>query len=101
MNSAQVQTATETQSIQLIDGIFTPAQASEVINDMLNKKINYHKLQILKMYECNNQDPCTFDRSRLEALKIEKERLNKILSDEAIQGKRLSIEAMVNIDILD
>lgn len=41
--------------IQLVDGTFTPTEASDVINALIDEKINFHKIQRLKIYEGNHQ----------------------------------------------
>lgn len=43
--------ATEvTQKINLIDGKFTPSEASDIIEALIREKINFHKIQRLQSW---------------------------------------------------
>lgn len=99
MNNTQVKT--ETQTINLIEGKFTPSEASDIINAMLDKKINFHNIQTLRINEGDHNDPCQHDNERLKELLIEKARLKDITSEIRMQGKRLQIDAIINIKVID
>lgn len=100
LTQTEIPTETEIKSINLIDGIFTPSEAGDIINAMLLKKINFHKLQIMKIYEGNHEDPCSHDTERLDDLKREKIRLNNILREVRTQGKNMNIQARIDIQTI-
>ena len=39
------------QKVQLVDGVFTPSEAMDVIGSLIDQKINFHKFQRLKSFE--------------------------------------------------
>jgi hypothetical protein len=39
------------QKIQLVDGVFTVSEANDIIQNLINEKINFHKLQRLTLCE--------------------------------------------------
>ena len=101
MNNSDNQPQATMQSISLIDGIFTPSDASDILNAMLTKKINYHNLQIMRITEGNHNDPCIHDCTRLETLKAEKARLKQIISDVRNQGKKMNVQSTIKIEVID
>ncbi|MFT6337219.1 MAG: hypothetical protein ACI86M_003885 [Saprospiraceae bacterium] len=101
MNSTQNQPKATLQSISLIDGLFTPSDASDILNAMLTKKINYHNLQIMRITEGNHDDPCSHDSKRLDKLKAEKARLKEIINDVRGLGKRMNIQSIIKIEVVD
>jgi hypothetical protein len=105
MNSNQVQEEVTQQatiqSINLIEGLFTPSEASDILLDIIDKKINFHKLQMLKIFEGNHDDPCNYDHGRLDELKMEKERLKEIIRDVRQAGKKMKIKSEINIVAID
>lgn len=90
-----------TQSINLIDGLFSPSDAADILITMIEKKINFHKLQMLQIFEGNHEDPCNYDNSRLSELKLEKERLEDIIKNARQNGKKMNIQARINIEMID
>lgn len=101
MNNTQIQPKSTMQSISLIDGIFTPSDASDILNAMLTKKINFHNLQIMRIKEGNHDDLCTHDATRLNKLKAEQARLKEILDEVRSQGKKMNIQSTITIEVLD
>ena len=101
MNNANNQPQATMQSISLIDGIFTPSDASDILNAMLTKKINFHNLQIMRITEGNHNDPCNHDCTRLETLKAEKARLKQIINEVRGLGKRMNIQSTIKIEVVD
>jgi len=89
------------QNIKLIEGMFTPSEASDILHTILDKKINFHKIQMLKTTEGNEEDPCHRDSGRLEQLLAEKERLVEILREVRSSGKKLKIDAKIEIELVD
>jgi hypothetical protein len=89
------------RAISLIDGKFTASEAADILNALLDKKINFHKIQRLKRLEGNSDDQCRFDSGRLGELTSEKDRLKTILREVRKDGKKLVITSTINIEITD
>lgn len=60
------------QEVQLVEGQFTCSEASFVINELINEKINFHKLQRLSLCEGNENSDCSYSNNRIAELENEK-----------------------------
>ncbi|GAA4886516.1 hypothetical protein GCM10023311_07090 [Flaviramulus aquimarinus] len=89
------------QEIKLIDGCFTPAEASDIINSILDVKINFHKIQRLSKTEGNANDICEYDNSRILELIDAKHDAKSYFNDARLKGKKLKIESIVTIRVED
>lgn len=90
---------TTDQKINLIDGLFTATEAGDILHAMLDKKINFHKLQRLSRTEGNEGDPCEYDSGRIIELIDEKVKLKEFLSSIRGQGLKLDIQSTINITV--
>ena len=89
------------QNIKLIDGSFNSSEASDIINAMLDVKINFHKVQRLVRTEGNSNDLCEFDNGRIVELLEAKNHAKTYFSDARLNGKKLKIVSQVTIAIED
>ncbi|RMB63286.1 hypothetical protein EAX61_02530 [Dokdonia sinensis] len=87
------------QKINLIDGLFTATEAGDVLHAMLDKKINFHKLQRLTRTEGNMDDACEYDNGRILELIDEKGKLKDFLSSIRAEGCKLEINSTININV--
>lgn len=101
MNDYQLQPKEALQSIKLIEGTFTPSEANDILTSIVDKKINFHKIQRLKIFEGNHNDPCVHDSDRLNELIASKERLVEIVREVKSQGRKLKIHSNIHIEIVD
>lgn len=92
---------TTTQKINLIDGVFTASEASDIINSVLNVKINFHKLNRLSITEGNDKDECTFDSGRITELINEQQIAKDFFSKARLNGKKLKMRSIIQIEIED
>jgi hypothetical protein len=100
MNNAIVQPQAAINHVKLVDGVFTPSEAADILLDMFSKKINFHKLKILSINEGNHSEPCTYDHGRLEELIRQKAELEQIIRDVRSEGRNMKVNAMINIEIV-
>ena len=89
MNAVLTNPEVEIQNIQLIEGMFSASEAADILNAILDKKINFHKLQKLKINEGDVEDPCVRDSGRLAELLAEKDKLSAIIKEVRAKGKKL------------
>ena len=101
MKDTQVQPKPTNQSINLIRGTFTPSEASDILTDIIAKKINFHKIQKLKISEGNHDDPCSHDTARLAELQASKEGMIEMIREVRSNGKRMKIMANISIEVVD
>lgn len=99
-NSETIQQATA-QAISLIDGVFTPSETADILNEMLDIKINFHKLQSIKRFEGNHDDPCTHDSGRLAQLLEQKEILRSRIKEVRSLGKKMKVISNISIEVVD
>jgi hypothetical protein len=87
-------------TIRLVDGEFTPSQASEVISSLINQKINYHKLEVLQNWERNHkydQEPLL---NRIKELENEMKRTKDFVSAMKGSGKKVKIDGVIKMSVV-
>lgn len=94
-----VRTARSTQKIQLVNGEFTPSEASDVIIGLINEKINFHKIQRLQLWEGNHKCETNQLDSRITELKEEKRIASEFISSIRSNGKNLKINGILEISV--
>ncbi|WP_046744891.1 hypothetical protein [Kordia zhangzhouensis] len=95
-------TTTEvTHKVSLVNGTFTAVEAKQVINSLLDEKINFHKIHRLSICEGNEKSNTDFDDSRLGQLMREKESFKKVYQSAKKEGKQIRINGILEIEILD
>jgi len=90
---------TDTQKIQLVKGNFTATEASEVIMNLINEKINFHKLQRLQMWEKDhmfNTDPLN---ARIKELKKEKKIVKEFIENLKSSGQKIKINGVLELSV--
>ena len=85
------------QQISVVDGEFTPTEAGDIVYALLNQKINFHKLQRLALWEGNVNANCSFPNKRIEELKMEKVKFQKIVKKAREEGAMLQIKGDLEI----
>ncbi len=87
------------QKIQLVDGTFSPSEASDIINALLDQKINFHKLQRLSWCEGNKDANTKYPDERIAELEKEKIIAKEFINSVRFEGKRLRIDGILNITL--
>ncbi|WP_417371816.1 hypothetical protein [Gelidibacter japonicus] len=93
--------AAKEQKIQLVNGEFTPSQASDVIMSLINQKINYHKIEGLQLWERNHkydQEPLS---NRIKELEVERKIASDFISKMREEGKNLKITGILKMTALE
>lgn len=86
--------------IQLIKGNFIPAEASEIIMNLINEKINFHKVQRLQMWETNHNFKTDVIDERIKELESEKIKAKALFDKAKDQKLQLKINSSIEINIL-
>ncbi|GMN06875.1 hypothetical protein MTsPCn5_22640 [Croceitalea sp. MTPC5] len=95
-----METMTKTdQKIQLVDGSFTPSEASDVILALLDEKINFHKLQRISWCEGSSDADTNYPDGRIQELENEKRITKEFIASVRNQGKRLRINGTLEISL--
>lgn len=94
-----LQTEKVKQKIQLVKGEFTPSEASDVIMNLINEKINFHKLQRLQMWEGNHKCNTGELDGRIGELEKEKEIAREFINSISALGENLEINGILEITV--
>jgi len=87
------------QKIQLVDGTFSPSEASDVILALLDEKINFHKLQRISWCEGSDKADTEYPDGRIKELQEEKRIAKEFIASVRNEGKRLRIDGILNITL--
>lgn len=96
-----VKTETQKESIQLVKGLFSPEEASNVVITLIDQKINFHKIQRMQLWEGNHKCDTDQINKRIKELEAEKVVAKQFIAQNGEQGTRLSINAILNISVED
>ncbi len=87
------------QEIKLIDGLFSAKEAADIIDAVLNIKINYHKLKRLSITEGNSEDLCEYDTGRIDELLKAKHHAKEYFNNVKEFGGKLRINSLIDITL--
>lgn len=87
------------EQLKLIEGTFNKKEALGIINNVLDVKINFHKLQRLSRTEGNMNDKCTYDNSRITELIRDKAAIKEFLLSLDTNDCNIKIESTINISL--
>jgi hypothetical protein len=94
-------TAEVISKVQLIEGEFTPMESLDVINSLIKEKINFHKIHRLSLCEGDENSNTNFDDSRVKELQAEKENFKQIYLEAKQLNKRVKINGIIEIELID
>lgn len=86
---------TTTEMIQLVQGTFTPSQATDIVLSLLNQKINYHKLEEVQLWEQNHTINLEPLKNRIAQLEIEKQKATEFINQMKLKGSNLEINGVL------
>lgn len=84
------------QRFKLIDGTFAPAEAMELLLNLVNSKIDYHRLRLASDEVRFGQD-LAHSEKRIGELRQLEASLKSFLSSASAEGQQLSIAGWVEI----
>jgi hypothetical protein len=87
------------KQLKLIEGKFSKREALNIINNVVDVKINFHKLQRLSRTESNIKDACTFDTSRITELINDKANMKAFLTSLEANGCNIKISSTIHISV--
>ncbi len=85
------------KTINLVDGTFTPSEASDVITALIDEKINFHKIQRLQIWEGNHKSKTHGLDNRIQELQTEKELARDIINEARTKGCNLVINGTLDL----
>lgn len=101
MSSVQALKSTDLRKDEqeLIRGTFAPNDAKEIIDHIISKKINFHKLRSFGS-EIKTGAGDDFSKKRIIELKASQDSLDEVIRNAGAQGKNVRIESHISIEIV-
>ncbi|HEY5688675.1 MAG TPA: hypothetical protein VIS27_10275 [Yeosuana sp.] len=93
------QTEKVAQKIQLVKGEFTPSEASHIVVNLIDEKINFHKIQRLQMWEGNHRCKTDLLDGRIKELEKEKVIAKEFINNIRSLGQNLNINGILEISV--
>lgn len=88
----------KTESVNFINGTFTPTDAREILLAVFRSKINFHNLRNWSSEERFGK-PDLDSTKRLVALKETKAFLEELIKKADEEGRKLTVESTINISL--
>ena len=88
-------------NIQLVKGEFIPAEVSHIIMNLINEKINFHKIERLQIWEANHNCKTEHIDTRIEELEREKLIAKDLINKAKELGVKLRINGFLDISFID
>jgi len=86
-----------TEKIQLVQGEYTPSEASYIVMNLIDKKINFHKIRLHQAWEQNHNCDTSEINKRIEELEKEKEVAQAFFAEATDQGLQIKIDGVLNM----
>lgn len=87
------------RTCELINGEFSPEEASEILHDLFSKKINFHEVKSFsKLIREGAEDQKSTER--IVELKADKKQAKELIDKAAASGKSLRITSTVHIELI-
>lgn len=86
------------ETIELIKGSFSPDEAKEILLQMLNNKMKFHKLKNWSSQERFGK-PDAFSEERLKSLEESRKKVEKLLSESTGGERTIIINSTIEINI--
>lgn len=97
----KIQTVETSQIVELVKGVYTPAEALHVVMSLLDEKINFHKIQRLQLWEGNHKQDTNQIKARIKELEHEKEMVKEFIHNTMDINKKIVINGKLDISIED
>jgi hypothetical protein len=86
--------------LTIIEGNYSYDEAKEILMNMFTSKINYHNIKNWSSQERFGKEDVNAQK-RLPALREEIKKLEEILSEAKTKNKRVMVNSVINISLLD
>ncbi len=88
------------QKINILEGHFSTSEALDVVNQLINVKINHHKLQILSSRIHDETASTEFHEGRIRELEVEKNNLRYYVNRARSEGKLVQMNGKIEIALV-
>lgn len=87
------------ETVELVKGDFTSAEAYHVISALIREKVNFHKLHRWKLYERNHQADTYYSDTRINELEAQLTRAKQFLDAAEALGSEVNVESVLKITL--
>ncbi|KPM32827.1 Hypothetical protein I595_1254 [Croceitalea dokdonensis DOKDO 023] len=84
------------ETIQLVEGVFSPAEAADVLLTLINDKIKFHTIHALKLKGEQDSD-VDHSEQRISELREAKKRVHDLVINARNKGLKLNINSVISI----
>lgn len=85
------------QKVQLVKGTFSASEAADLVNNLIDEKINFHKIQRLQRWEGNHNCETKDLNDRITELEQERDKTIAFISQLRQSGKQIQIQGRLEI----
>jgi hypothetical protein len=93
--------AVDLKTIHLVKGVFTPSEATDILNGLIDEKINFHKIQRLQRWEGNHNSDTKDLNNRISELENEREKIMNYILEMKVAGKSIKIEGNLEFSAIN
>jgi len=89
----------EKGTYDLIKGEFSPTEASEIVNDLFTKKINFNEVKnFSQLIRFGSKDPVIVQR--ISELKLSQQNARELINEAKDNGKKLRVSSTISIEFI-
>lgn len=88
------------EQVRLADGNYSPSQASDMLNALIDQKINYYKVLRWSMRVGNEGTDTSWLDEKIASLETDKNNLVHIIKEARQDGRQLEIKGELEISIV-
>jgi len=87
------------ETYDLVKGDFSPAEASEIVNDLFCKKINFHSLKSFQqLVRSGSKDHGS--EQRINELKLAQKQTKELIQEAKESGKGVRVISTISIELI-
>ena len=86
--------------VKFINGEFSQEDARELLLNIISKKIQFHSVDSLSLWEKNASEDFGA-KKRLEELQSARSQVLQLLTSQTTMGKKINIYSTIEIEVLD
>lgn len=102
MQTKELEKALETmQKVQLVNGVFTPSEAADIVGSLIDEKINFHKIQRLQRWEGDHKCDTGDLNDRITELEQDRAQALEFIGQIRKEGKTLRINGILEITVAE
>jgi hypothetical protein len=86
--------------VKFITGEFSQEDARELLLNIISKKIQFHSIDSHRHWEKNASEDSSA-KKRFEELQTSRSQVLQLLTSQSTQGKKIKINSIIEIEVLD